>query len=106
MPGFDKTGPDGRGAMTGGGYGQCAGSTKRSEPADRMRGAGRGGRPWGGARGRCFGGGRYKGRGMRGRGLDTTVTENDLALEEQIAQLICENEELRQRISQLESESS
>jgi hypothetical protein len=76
MPGFDGTGPMGRGPMTGGGRGFCAmpyrgygpyayGMKAPYYPPSSMNpfcgpafGVGRGGLPWGGGRGRCFGGGR------------------------------------------------
>jgi hypothetical protein len=75
MPGFDGNGPMGRGPMTGGGRGFCAMPDKGYGPSGYgMRapyfpfsgrpfygtvfGVGRGGLPWGGGRGRCFGGGR------------------------------------------------
>lgn len=35
MPGFDGTGPDGRGPMTGGGFGYCDEKTPRSEMTPR-----------------------------------------------------------------------
>jgi hypothetical protein len=69
MPGFDRTGPMGKGPMTGGGRGFCAkiippGTAPKfpSYPPDVIFGAGRGGRPWGGGRGRVFGGGRIRRR--------------------------------------------
>lgn len=75
MPGFDGTGPLGMGPMTGGGRGFCAmpnmgydsygyGMRPPYSPFNRRSfygsafGAGRGDLPWGGGRGRCFGGGR------------------------------------------------
>jgi hypothetical protein len=76
MPGFDGTGPLGQGLMTGGGRGFCAmpfrayrsygyGMRPFSQPPigpypfyTPVFGAGRGGLPWGGGRGRVFGGGR------------------------------------------------
>ncbi|MDI7260986.1 MAG: DUF5320 domain-containing protein [Thermodesulfobacteriota bacterium] len=81
MPGFDGTGPMGQGPMTGGGRGFCAmpyrgygaygygmrtpyyppygGSPFYGRPFyGPVFGAGRGGLPWGGGRGRVFGGGR------------------------------------------------
>jgi hypothetical protein len=81
MPGFDGTGPMGRGPMTGGGRGFCAIPFRNYGPYGYdMRapggppsgvnpfygrpfygsvfGAGRGGLPYGGGRGRVFGGGR------------------------------------------------
>ena len=51
MPGLDQTGPLGAGPRTGRGLGRC-GNVAES------RGVGRGGRPFGGGRGFCFGGGR------------------------------------------------
>jgi hypothetical protein len=81
MPGFDGTGPGGIGPMTGGGRGFCAmpyrgygpyryGFQTPFSPPTGMTpsyaygrpfygsvfGAGRGGLPWGGGRGRVFGG--------------------------------------------------
>jgi len=75
MPGFDGTGPMGRGPMTGGGRGFCAMPNRAYGPSGYgvrtpyhssygrpfdgpIFGAGRGGFPWGGGRGRVFGGGR------------------------------------------------
>ena len=59
MPGFDKTGPLGQGPMTGGGFGLCGRNNQVGETAGRgSRGAGRGGQPRGGGRGRAWGGGR------------------------------------------------
>ncbi len=60
MPGYDKTGPMGKGAGTGGGRGFCdpaVGSEVKDAP-EKVYGAGRGGRPFGGGRGRVLGGGR------------------------------------------------
>jgi hypothetical protein len=79
MPGFDGTGPRGMGPMTGGGRGFCAMPYRAYGPYGYgMRapycssyarplegpvfGAGRGGLPWGGGRGRVFGGRRGFGR--------------------------------------------
>ena len=76
MPGFDGTGPIGQGPMTGGGRGFCVmpyrtyglrgphyaaygGYPFHGRPfLGPIFGAGRGGLPWGGGRGRVFGGGR------------------------------------------------
>src|SRR4030065_1264233 len=86
MPGFDGTGPMGMGPMTGGGRGFCAmphggygsygygirapyyppsgGYPSYGRPFYApIFGAGRGGLPWGGGRGRVFGGGRGVWRG-------------------------------------------
>jgi hypothetical protein len=65
MPGFDGTGPAGRGPRTGGGRGFCAPGVGARYPYGStgpvMRGAGRGGIPWGGGRGRVYGGARGRG---------------------------------------------
>ena len=78
MPGFDGTGPRGQGPMTGGARGFCAMPYGANRPRgfgmrapfyppfggtpfygqSPVYGAGRGGIPWGGGRGRAFGGGR------------------------------------------------
>jgi hypothetical protein len=62
MPGFDRTGPQGQGPMTGGGFGYCGAGRRRGDLSALGGGYGR---PGGG---RGFGSGR--GRGMaRGRGI-------------------------------------
>jgi len=69
MPGFDRTGPEGQGPMTGRGLGRCNPDNEFNEEDDirfgrgwgRGRGLGRGrgfGRGFGGGYGRGFGGGR------------------------------------------------
>ena len=66
MPGFDKTGPSGQGAMTGRGRGRCATPGEDSVERDSLgfgRGLGRG-------LGRGFGRGMWRGFGARdGRGF-------------------------------------
>jgi hypothetical protein len=67
MPGFDGTGPRGLGPRTGGGFGYCApgaGPARVGYAPGVVYGVGRGGIPWGGGRGRAFGG---RGRWWRGR---------------------------------------
>ena len=56
MPGFDRTGPDGRGPMTGRGLGYCAGNVQPGT-MPYGRGLGRGNRrmPWGRGMGNRFG---------------------------------------------------
>jgi len=56
VPGFDGTGPKGQGAWTGGGWGRFA---PLLDETGVPRGVGRGGLPWSGGRGRCWGGGRW-----------------------------------------------
>ena len=58
MPGFDRTGPLGQGPMTGGGFGLCNPAYRGVFTGRPVFGVGRGGIPWGGGRGRAFGGGR------------------------------------------------
>ena len=63
MPGFDGTGPDGQGSMTGRGLGNCVDVVKDGvKTVIEKVGLGRGGRPRGGGRGfgRGFGGGRRR----------------------------------------------
>lgn len=78
MPGFDGTGPQGQGAMTGRAMGYCArpatGQTFTGPMAGQQvtgqpgyYGVGRGGLPRGGGRGRAFGGGRGRSAGWRSR---------------------------------------
>lgn len=69
MPGFDKAGPMGQGPLTGRRRGPCRdvelSNEKQSaniEEQNIIYGVGKGGRPWGGGKGYCFGGGRGRGR--------------------------------------------
>jgi len=59
MPGFDGTGPAGNGPMTGGRRGRCAlpqaDVPEGESVAPVLRGAGRGGIPWGCGCGFCGG---------------------------------------------------
>ena len=109
MPGFDKTGPMGQGPMTGGGFGRCAGAraSENMELWDRgaLRGAGRGGQPWGGGRGRCFGGGRSRGRWGAGMQRLNPKAMGDSASQAQelLDALELENEKLRGRLAELEA---
>jgi Family of unknown function (DUF5320) len=63
MPRYDRTGPTGVGPKTGWGAGRCGAYAAEGLRAlgGVFRGIGQGALPWGGGRGRCFGG--------RGRGL-------------------------------------
>ncbi len=119
MPGGDRTGPMGRGPMTGGGFGLCGGSAAASS-ANRPIGGGR-------FRGSRGGGGRGRGRGWRNRFLAATppdgmwadpgdtdattangesgLTDRQQELEQlkQQAQAAADTlEDIRERISQLE----
>jgi len=82
MPNLDRTGPQGQGPMTGRRMGRCSNNktTKTSDTTEKstgeneiLYGVGRGGRPWGGGMGRCFGGGRWRGWGRR-RGFGENQT--------------------------------
>lgn len=67
MPGYDRSGPIGRGPRTGRGLGLCGGAQPAYGGWDYTGfGLGRGGRPWGGGRGRGAGGWYGRGRGLRG----------------------------------------
>lgn len=71
MPGFDGSGPRGMGPRTGWGRGFCAPGTGGAGGYGFYggyagRGLGRGGAPWGGGRGRAWGGGWGRGRGWAG----------------------------------------
>jgi len=60
MPGYDGTGPEGRGPLSGRGFGYCAVPADEYDEQPPRRGYG-----WGRGRGRGWGRGR--GRGMRWR---------------------------------------
>lgn len=74
MPGFDRTGPQGQGEMTGRRRGRCRdtqptqiekSSEQTAQNKEVVHGLGRGGIPRGGGRmGNRFGGGRGRGRGF------------------------------------------
>jgi len=85
MPGFDRKGPQGEGPLTGAGTGLC--NSGRRRPQNDSRGVGRGGLPWGGGMGRCYGGGGGRRMQRFEKGLEG------------------ENAGLRQRIRDLEKEA-
>ncbi|GAK56843.1 hypothetical protein U27_03807 [Candidatus Vecturithrix granuli] len=114
MPGFDGTGPMGRGPRTGGGRGYCApGAGQYAYGAPVVYGVGRGGIPWGGGRGFAHGSGRGR-RVWRQWGAyppppeyysAPIPTEDELAMlqdqaqwmEEQLTQINSRIEELKQK---------
>jgi len=104
MPGFDGTGPRGEGSMTGGGRGFCVSDVSNNRPA----GAGRGGFPRGGGRGRAWGGGRGWGRGMGrgfGRGFavpQPNVQDERAYLADQLTALENEMREIKGRLKELD----
>lgn len=99
MPGFDQTGPRGEGPMTGGQRGICDNPDNAPQGRNTGFGVGRGGRPWGGGRGRCFGG--RGGRGM-GRGFSRTVPPTEQPADR--AELQEEIQELSNAVSALRAE--
>lgn len=81
MPGYDKTGPMGQGAMTGWGAGRCGGKTPIFKGGIKARFGGRG----------CgFGNGRRRGRNVPG------LQSQDDLMAEQL-------EDIRKRLSELEN---
>lgn len=113
MPGFDRTGPLGDGPLTGGGFGPCGQKLREKKGRTVQRyphriGVGRGGRPYGGGRGNCFGGGRgpwgWHGGAGRFRGnwvLDEPVVSEDL--EAYAKELELELEEIRAELQNLKN---
>ena len=119
MPGFDGTGPNGMGPMTGGGRGFCAAPVSGAgRPAGRRffgygRGFGGGGRGFGG-RGRGFRN-MYYATGLPGRagwggyydpyyGSQELPAKDELSmLQEEADMLKKEMEEIQNRIMELES---
>jgi len=102
MPGFDRTGPLGAGSRTGWGRGQCGqpAGTRRFPWSGLLRGIGRGGQPWGGGRGRCFGAGGW--RFPFGRSASATPTEEAEALKAEIAATKEEIAAMEARLGELE----
>jgi len=105
MPGFDRRGPFGDGPRTGRGLGGCRRSAGRGTAAsgEILRGVGRGGSPWGGGRGRCFGG-----RGMGWQSfpvtgpLSTPPTEEADTLKARLASAESEVAAIKARLEELE----
>jgi len=105
MPGLDRTGPSGAGPKTGWGLGRCR--TYATEGLGTLggsfRGVGRGGAPWGGGRGRCFGG-----RGMGWYRLpfagaaSLSLSEEAEALKAQIAAAEDEIAAMKARLEELD----
>lgn len=106
MPGFDRTGPLGGGPRTGWGRGLCGTTTgaRRSSWRGFFGGIGRGGLPWGGGRGRCFGGrGRQLPFGWGGTsGPRPTAADEPEALKAEIAAAKEEIAALEARLAELE----
>ncbi len=71
MPGFDRSGPNGQGSMTGGGFGPC--NTNNQQAFGR----GRGGVGLGCGRGRGMGRGRFFSGFNNQTGINQTQTQNN-----------------------------
>ncbi|WP_144301644.1 DUF5320 domain-containing protein [Oceanidesulfovibrio indonesiensis] len=98
MPGFDGTGPWGKGPMTGGGFGYCV-QAAGGEPIGAMRGFG--GRRGGGRMGRgCFG--RGLGRSVEPWEMTTPVDEKSF-LESRLSRIEEEAARIKGRLDALES---
>jgi len=105
MPGYDRTGPMGAGPRTGRGLGWCgthAGEGWR-RPIGAFRGIGRGFTPWGGGRGRCFGG---RGAGWQRApftgSAPVSPSEEAEALKAQVAAAETEVAAMKARLEELE----
>jgi hypothetical protein len=100
MPGFDGTGPQGGGPLTGGGRGYCAGRYGEAAP---VRGRRRGGRGFGRATGRGMGWGRGPAWGWGPGAAPAWPAQEDAAhLRQREAGLKAELESLRGRLAELE----
>ncbi|MFC1708780.1 DUF5320 domain-containing protein [Candidatus Omnitrophota bacterium] len=98
MPGFDGTGPQGTGSMTGGGRGYCA------VPINEQAGPA-GGRFFGGGRGRGWGRGRGlgRGRGWRNSNLPELTPKQEVGMLRDQAEMIKQQlGDIQSRISTLE----
>ncbi|MGB6068227.1 MAG: DUF5320 domain-containing protein [Desulfomonilaceae bacterium] len=105
MPGFDRTGPFGAGPRTGWGAGLCGAPAGRgtSVLGGIFRGVGRGGIPWGGGRGRCFGGrGARWGSGPFAGAAPLSSTEETEVLKAQLAATENELAAMKARLEELE----
>lgn len=104
MPGYDKTGPMGKGPGTGGGRGFCEPGVRSdvNTGSSSVYGAGRGGAPYGGGRGRVWAGGRKQGNAGS---FDDSGQENEtVRLKNRAAVLEQELGRIKDRIIRLEAE--
>ena len=96
MPGRNRTGPLGQGAMTGRGLGDCRGTAAYDEAPAFGRGRGMGG---GGGMGRGRGMGRGLGRGFGAQAVvDVPTGRNQAELEQEL-------EELKSRLKTVENKN-
>ena len=109
MPGFDRTGPEGMGPMTGWGRGRCAPYGRRAGRRSFGQQSGRGGRGrgWGhrsgSSRSTRWGWGRFPGRQRPFYKTFNTRDEEIALLQEEAAILKGELEAIEQRLSEIET---
>jgi hypothetical protein len=104
MPGFDRTGPQGQGPMTGGGFGYCGAGRRRGDLSalggrDRRPGGGRG---FGPGRGRGMARGRGIGRGY-GRPWELSGAPLGANAETALSELQRQAEDLKAHLKDLEA---
>ncbi len=99
MPGFDGTGPRGQGAMTGGGFGRCAGAGYGMRP--RFGQGGGFGRGFGNGQGRFAGGSYGYGAPMQAAQPMDEAT-NRAMLDDRIAAMAQELEQLKKQRENLD----
>ncbi len=105
MPGFDGTGPLGEGPRTGWGRVYCSPRVGAGAASGRvgLRGVGRGGAPWGGGRGRCFGGRVFWGWPARGFSSGQSSSDYEVeSLREELARAQNKVQEMEARLAELE----
>ena len=105
MPRLDGTGPSGAGPGTGRGLGRCVTYAGKGIGPLRgnLQGVGRGGVPWGGGKGRCFGGqgmGWY--RGPFAGAASLSPAEEAEALKAQLAAAEHEIAAMKGRLEEME----
>lgn len=107
MPGFDGMGPRGEGPRTGGGFGSCSSVRTGSNNAayGAGYGVGRGAMPYGGGRGRCFGGRGGRRNGFQNWGVQRTSDEYEMALNEKLDSLMMQIEKVERQVSELNRNS-
>ena len=99
MPGFDGTGPRGQGAMTGGGFGNCAGGFSQGLGQGFGQGRGRGaGRGLGRGYGRC---GYYAGQPL-GRFAQLPEADEKSVLESRLKWLEQESTRIHERLASMQ----
>ncbi len=103
MPGYDQTGPVGKGPMTGWRRGTCGNPQDTYLPNGNfgLQGVGRGGTPRGGGRGRCGGLGPNRPRSLPLEDAVSTPQDNNDKLMNELSEARREIEALKARINEL-----